>query len=69
MMSAISARTWTPQQLADALRGRSGSMSRRTIARACAAGDVPCTRTPGGHVHIDPTCVEPVWPGLGGDVV
>lgn len=67
-MSAQPTRTWTPQQLADALRARGvRHLSRRTIARACEARDIPHERTPGGHVRIDPTYVERVWPGLAAD--
>ncbi len=66
-MSAPPTRSWTPQQLADALRGRPGAMSRVTLWRACRAGDIPHERTPGGHVRIDPTYVERVWPGLATD--
>jgi hypothetical protein len=67
-MSAAPARTWTPQQLADALRARGvRHLSRRTIARACEARDIPHTRTPGGHVRIDPAYVARVWPDLAAD--
>lgn len=66
-MSLPPARSWTPQQLARALLGRRGALSRRTIARACASGDIPHTRTPGGHVRIDPAYVEKIWPGLTAD--
>ena len=63
-MSAAPTRSWTPQQLADALRERGVLLSRRTIARACTARDIPHTRTVGGHVRIDPAYVARVWPDL-----
>lgn len=64
-MSAAPTRTWSPQQLADALRARGVKLSRVTLWRACAKGDIPTTRTGGGYLRIDPDYVERVWPGLG----
>ena len=66
-MSAPPARSWTPQQLADALKGRPGAMSRVTLWRACRAGDIPHALTPGGHMRIDPAYVARVWPDLAAD--
>lgn len=65
-MSAPLARTWTPQQLADALRAIGvPRLSRQNIWRACLAGDIPHDRTPGGHLRIRDEYVQRVWPGLG----
>lgn len=66
-MSAAPSITWTPQALADALRGRPGALSRVTLWRACRAGDIPHTRTAGGHVRICPAYVARVWPDLAAD--
>lgn len=63
-MSAAPSINWTPQRLANALRGRHGAMSRVTLWRACRAGDIPHTLTPGGHMRIDPAYVARVWPDL-----
>lgn len=55
---------WTPQRLAAALQRRGYSISRQTLWRACLRGHIEHTRTPGGHVRIDPAYVARHWPDL-----
>lgn len=57
-------RGWTPQALADALRDAGLPGSAATFKRSCAAGEIPHTRTEGGHIRIDPAWVRETYPSL-----
>lgn len=57
-------RGWTPQALADALRNAGLPGSKWTIQRACKAGEIPHTRTAGGHLRVDPEWVRETYPSL-----
>lgn len=57
-------RGWTPQTLADALQRRGLPGSSATIKRACADGEIPHTRTAGGHIRLDAAWVARMYPAL-----
>lgn len=57
-------RGWTPERLAEALRGGGFDGSARTIRRGCADGSIPCITTAGGHRRIDPAWVAEMYPTL-----
>lgn len=59
-------RGWTPQALAEALRNAGLPGSKSTIRRAILDGEIPHTRTLGGHVRIDATWVREMYPSLEG---
>ncbi len=59
-------RGWTPARLAEALRGSGLPGSCATLKRACAAGEIPHTRSDGGHIRIEPQWVADTFPTLAG---
>lgn len=57
-------RGWTPARLAEALRNCGLPGSCATLKRACAAGEIPHTRSKGGHIRIEPAWIERTFPSL-----
>lgn len=59
---ATQRRGWTPQTLAQALVRAGLSSSKSAILRACEDGQIPHTRTPGGHIRISARWVAQMFP-------
>lgn len=57
-------RGWTPASLSLALAGHGIEISRWTLWRSAERGEIPHTRTPGGHVRIDAQWVTQTFPQL-----
>lgn len=57
-------RGWTPQALADALQNAGLPGSKSTLRRSILDGEIPHTRTAGGHVRIDLEWVRETYPSL-----
>lgn len=59
---------WSPRTLAAALSRAGHPVSHITLWRAALRGEIPHTRTPGGHVRIDARWVAETFPQLAANV-